>query len=100
MASSNAFTPELSSMNVITRTVSTLSVMFLVYGIYLMVFGASIKTTWRDKARVPNSALYLGGTVSLFVLATIANAIETWELVRQATIEHEATRTQQFEELD
>ncbi|KAK1228046.1 hypothetical protein PQX77_008925 [Marasmius sp. AFHP31] len=100
MASPNAFIPELSSENVITRTVSTLSVMFFVYGIYMMVFGASVKITWRDKARVPNSTLYLGGTVSLFILATVANAIETWEYVRQATIEHEATRTQQFEELD
>ncbi|KAL0060707.1 hypothetical protein AAF712_012487 [Marasmius tenuissimus] len=100
MASSNAFTPEVSSENVITRTVSTLSVMFFVYGIYMIIFGASVKITWRDKARAPYSTLYLGGTVSLFILATIANAIETWEYVRQAKIEHEAVRTQQFEELD
>ncbi|THU82751.1 hypothetical protein K435DRAFT_932542, partial [Dendrothele bispora CBS 962.96] len=68
-------------------------------GIYLMIFGACVQVTWREKDRLPNSILYLAGTVSLFVLATIANAFETWEFVRQATIEHEALRTQEFEEL-
>ncbi|KAK7441036.1 hypothetical protein VKT23_016818 [Stygiomarasmius scandens] len=99
MASESEFVPELSSESVITQPISTLSLMFFVYGIYPMIFGACIQTTWRDKDRLPNSTFYLAGTTSLFILATIANAFETWEYVRQATIEHEAARTQEFEEL-
>ncbi|THU89583.1 hypothetical protein K435DRAFT_677590, partial [Dendrothele bispora CBS 962.96] len=71
----------------------------IITGVYLMIFGACIQITWREKDRLPNSTFYLAGTISLFILATIANAIETWDYVREATIEHEAVRTQEFEKL-
>jgi hypothetical protein len=56
----------------------------------------------RSLCRSPNRSntkFYFLGTLSLFILGTFRNTVETWLIVRQAVMYHEATRTRVYDEL-
>ncbi|KAJ8083474.1 hypothetical protein PM082_009348 [Marasmius tenuissimus] len=71
--------------SVVTLSISTLSVLLLLYGIYIVVFGLAVHILLR---RDPGgtSKLYLPCTVALFVLGTIFVVLEVWGYSLQASI--------------
>ncbi|KAF9265044.1 hypothetical protein L218DRAFT_957714 [Marasmius fiardii PR-910] len=84
----------LTAERVITNPLSTLSVMFAIYGIYVMAFGLAIHTLSRRDG--PSSRLYMGWSISLFVLATLFVAINAWGLSRQTMIQFKAATTKNY----
>ncbi|KAF9254499.1 hypothetical protein L218DRAFT_992292 [Marasmius fiardii PR-910] len=86
--------PFLTAEQVITLTLSTLSVMFAIYGIYAMVFGLAIRVLFRRDG--PSSRLYMGWSISLFVLATLYTATYTWGLSRQTMSNFKAATTKNY----
>ncbi|KAF9263187.1 hypothetical protein L218DRAFT_999837 [Marasmius fiardii PR-910] len=83
--------PFLNVEHTVTYLISTLSAVFFVYGIYCVVFGLSIHALFRNGSSAHK--LHKGGSIALFVLATIYTAIETWGLSRQTFISFSATTT-------
>ncbi|KAJ8085606.1 hypothetical protein PM082_004424 [Marasmius tenuissimus] len=90
-----ALAPVFEGHAVIVSPISTLSVMFLVYGIYLVVFGLSIHVLCRPD-RPNSSKLYLGCTISLFVLATAFVISTGWSAIRQTIICYDAIKTNNY----
>ncbi|KAJ8085439.1 hypothetical protein PM082_004255 [Marasmius tenuissimus] len=90
--------PFITTQNVITKTVSTLSLMFLTYGVYLIVFGLAIYVlTHRRNSLAPR--LYLWFTVVLFTLNTIFVTFNAVGLIHQTIIMYEAVKTREWEPL-
>ncbi|KAF9256572.1 hypothetical protein L218DRAFT_191657 [Marasmius fiardii PR-910] len=86
--------PYLTAEQVITHPLSTLSMMFAIYGIYVMVFGLAIRVlSRRDR---PLSGLYMGLSISLFVLATLGMATCAWGLSWQTMIKFKAATTKDY----
>ncbi|KAL0059385.1 hypothetical protein AAF712_013863 [Marasmius tenuissimus] len=81
----------------VVQTVTTLSVLFLIYGIYIMLFGLAMRILLRRGT--PSSGLYLGFTVSLFVLATVDNLFIVWGLIQDSTIIFNAIKTRNYSRL-
>ncbi|THU81271.1 hypothetical protein K435DRAFT_972404 [Dendrothele bispora CBS 962.96] len=94
----NQLEPFLSVEASITEPLSTLSLMFFIYGIYVMIFGQCMRALYRSPNR-PNTRFYLIGSVTLFVLGTIRNVAEAWLIARQAVMYHKAARTGVTDEL-
>ncbi|ESK86487.1 hypothetical protein Moror_9863 [Moniliophthora roreri MCA 2997] len=68
--------------------------MFLMYGFYLMLFGVCIHIL-RPGGRIskhPNNKLYMACTISLLVITTAANAVQTWLHLCQAIIDFESAK--------
>ncbi|KAF9265057.1 hypothetical protein L218DRAFT_986620 [Marasmius fiardii PR-910] len=86
--------PFLIAEQVITRPLSTLSVMFAIYGIYVMVFGLAIRVLSRRDG--PSSRLYMGWSINLFVLSTLFVAMHTRGTSREMMIEVEAAATKNY----
>jgi len=63
-----------------------------------MVFGRCMRALYRAPNR-PNARFYLIGSVSLFILGTLRNVVETWLVVRQAVMYHNAARTRIYDGL-
>ncbi|KAF9264573.1 hypothetical protein L218DRAFT_900391 [Marasmius fiardii PR-910] len=84
----------LTSQQVVTLPVSTNSAMFAVYGIYIVIFGLSIHVLSRPDA--PGSKLYMGWTISLFVLGTLYTTTYVWGASRQAKIYFDAATTKDY----
>ncbi|KAF9256102.1 hypothetical protein L218DRAFT_848124, partial [Marasmius fiardii PR-910] len=63
-------------------------------GIYVMVFGLAIRVlSRRDR---PLSGLYMGLSISLFVLATLGTATYAWGLSWQTMIQFKAATTKDY----
>ncbi|KAF9265097.1 hypothetical protein L218DRAFT_957781 [Marasmius fiardii PR-910] len=86
--------PYLTAGQVITHPLSSLSVMFALYGIYVMVFGLAIRVLSRRDG--PSSKLYMGWSISLFVLATLHTATYAWASSRETMISFKAATTKNY----
>ncbi|KAK7045813.1 hypothetical protein VNI00_007217 [Paramarasmius palmivorus] len=100
MSTSSTIPAGLAELLTVTRIVvyplTTLSLMYFVYGFYLLLFGTCMymfhrKTKTDDQ--LPNSKLYLTLTVILFLLATTFVGDYTGLLVNQTIIHFTAVRT-------
>lgn len=88
------FGPFVSAGSIITGPIATLATMFLVYGIYCVVFGLSIQALFWHKTSIHK--LYKGCSVALFVLATISVAVNTWGISQQALLCFHAATTKDY----
>ncbi|KAL0575369.1 hypothetical protein V5O48_006600 [Marasmius crinis-equi] len=108
--------PFWSTQAVVAEPVSTMSLMFFIYGtitefcltvphssnspgVYVMVFGKFAALRCRESQLPKSSQFYTAGVVVLFVLNTINNIAEIWLRVRQAAIDHRAGTTKELDEL-
>ncbi|ESK85748.1 hypothetical protein Moror_2457 [Moniliophthora roreri MCA 2997] len=90
--------PFLSVQNVLIKPVATLTVLYFVYGLYVLLFGICLRVLLERHDR-PNRYLYLGWTISLFILATMLNALETCGYIRQAAVDFDAAKTRQYDKV-
>ncbi|KAL0059265.1 hypothetical protein AAF712_014015, partial [Marasmius tenuissimus] len=88
--------PYLTSYHVIVYPTLTLSLMTLVYGVYIPTFITAIHSLVTRRKALPSSHIYLIGSISLFVLATLFTGAEAWGLTRQAVIEFDAAKTRDY----
>ncbi|KAF9264514.1 hypothetical protein L218DRAFT_862878, partial [Marasmius fiardii PR-910] len=63
-------------------------------GIYVVVFGLSVHILLRHDG--PSNKLYIGGIISLFVLATIYTPTHAWGTSRQVTVYFKAATTKNY----
>ncbi|KAK7028072.1 hypothetical protein VNI00_015023 [Paramarasmius palmivorus] len=84
--------PFLTVEQVVILPITTLSVMYLVYGIYIVFSGQCIHELVVNRDR-PNRRLYLGWTISLFVMITITDAFFTVNYVQQTIYDFNAAKT-------
>ncbi|KAK7032488.1 hypothetical protein VNI00_013056 [Paramarasmius palmivorus] len=89
----------LTAESVLSNVNGTLSAMFVVYGFYILLFGISVKILCKRHKERPQRMVYLGWTVTLFILVTITNAFEGWWMIQQQRIYFEAVRTKAYDEL-
>ncbi|KAK1216594.1 hypothetical protein PQX77_020768 [Marasmius sp. AFHP31] len=80
--------------NVIVYPISTLSVMSLVYGVYIIIFGLSLDVLWHRSS--PASKAYTRWIIALFVLNTISNASIGWLQIGQALDEFHPIKTSDY----
>ncbi|KAL0058065.1 hypothetical protein AAF712_015279, partial [Marasmius tenuissimus] len=86
----------LTTQNVIVKPISTLSVMYITYGVYLIIFGLSIHVLAKRRSTVSPSKLYMWCTVSLFALNTVGVAVNSLGYIHQAIVEFEALRDEDW----
>ncbi|KAF9254558.1 hypothetical protein L218DRAFT_471552 [Marasmius fiardii PR-910] len=86
--------PYLTVDQVIVLPLSSFSVMFAIYGIYVTIFGLSVYILSHHGAAA--SKLYMWSTISLFVLATLYTAAYVWGMSWQAKIYFEAATTKSY----
>ncbi|KAK1234427.1 hypothetical protein PQX77_002367 [Marasmius sp. AFHP31] len=101
MASDN-LTEDLQSyltvVNVIVLPIATFLLVFLVYGMYIIILGLCIHLLLHRKRS--GSRLYLACTVSLSALGSLCVASQAYDFTRQAIIEFRAAKTQDLEPLE
>ncbi|KAL0061355.1 hypothetical protein AAF712_011813 [Marasmius tenuissimus] len=90
--------PFLTVSEVIAKPMSSLSAMFFVYGMYLVLFVFTVRILYGQLGQ-PNRKLYFGWTIALFVLATIRIIIDAWSTPRQSIIEFRAATTKDYQPL-
>ncbi|ESK84955.1 hypothetical protein Moror_9237 [Moniliophthora roreri MCA 2997] len=92
--------PFLDRQFVVTLPLNTIIVTFLVYGIYVVVFGICVSIFRRSK-KDPNNdrrnKLYIWSTFLLFGLATASTAICTWYYYSQALFFYDMARSRDYE---
>ncbi|KAK1222753.1 hypothetical protein PQX77_014393 [Marasmius sp. AFHP31] len=81
---------------VIVFPIATMLSMFLVYGIYIIIFGQSINVLWGRGAESSGSKTYMRWIIALFVLATITNALTVWHYMNEALIIFNAVKTNDY----
>ncbi|ESK84000.1 hypothetical protein Moror_11536 [Moniliophthora roreri MCA 2997] len=95
--------PFLDRQLAVTTPLNTIMVTFLVYGIYITIFGMCISTF-----KYPNNVagnhkgipkLYIWSTILLFILATILYAVYTWHYYHQVAFFYDMARTGDYEPL-
>ncbi|KAJ8095449.1 hypothetical protein PM082_023219 [Marasmius tenuissimus] len=80
---------------VIIQPITTFSVMFLVYGMYIIIFGLSLNVLWhRHKSSA--SKAYMRWIIALFVLITISNATAMWIHTDETLIAFNAIKTNDY----
>ncbi|KAK1215405.1 hypothetical protein PQX77_021980, partial [Marasmius sp. AFHP31] len=90
-------TPFLTVNQTIILPIATLSSMFLIYGMYMTIFGLCMHVLLhRHRSAL---RLYLVCTILLFVFATLFTASETFGETRQAIIYFRAAKTRNYEPL-
>ncbi|KAK1220458.1 hypothetical protein PQX77_016776 [Marasmius sp. AFHP31] len=77
-----ALEPFTSIEQVIVYPISTLLVMFLMYGMYIIIFGLSLNVLWQRRESSASKS-YLRWIITLFVLITINNAGILWNQMGQ-----------------
>ncbi|KAK1215258.1 hypothetical protein PQX77_022143, partial [Marasmius sp. AFHP31] len=80
---------------VIVVPISTMSVMFLVYGMYIIIFGLSLNILWRRRES-PASKSYMRWIIILFVLTTIYNATVVWIEIDQTLDTFKAVKVDDY----
>ncbi|KAK1226998.1 hypothetical protein PQX77_010007 [Marasmius sp. AFHP31] len=80
---------------VIVRPIATLSVLFLVYGMYVIIFGLSLNVLWRRRS---NATLkqYMRCIIVLFVLTNIYDAATTSISISQTLVAFNAVKTKNY----
>ncbi|KAG7085894.1 hypothetical protein E1B28_003428 [Marasmius oreades] len=89
--------PYLTPYHVIIYPTLTLTLMTLIYGVYIPTFISAVHSLVSRRKALASSNVYLIGSVSLFVLATLFTATEVWGLTRQAVIEFDAAKTRDYD---
>ncbi|KAJ8085642.1 hypothetical protein PM082_004460 [Marasmius tenuissimus] len=87
--------PFTSVGQVIILLITTLLVMFLVYGIYIIIFGLCINILWHCHES-PTSQAYTTWIIALFILTTIYNASNIWISMDQTLIALNAIKTKNY----
>ncbi|EEB90885.1 hypothetical protein MPER_10849, partial [Moniliophthora perniciosa FA553] len=87
--------PFISVQSLITAPMITLTLMFFIYGLYVLIFGACVRILYYRKGS-PNRALYLGGSTVLFALVTISTGFWTLTYIRQSILGYSAVKTQDY----
>ncbi|KAJ8079717.1 hypothetical protein PM082_016538 [Marasmius tenuissimus] len=90
--------PFLTVSEVIAKPMGSLSAMFFVYGMYLVLFVFTVQILYGQLGQ-PNRKLYFGWTIALFVFATIRIIIDAWSTPRQSIIEFRAATTKDYQPL-
>ncbi|KAI3618211.1 hypothetical protein WG66_005615 [Moniliophthora roreri] len=88
----------LSTTSTIVFPIANLSVLYFVYGFYVLLFGTCVYIMLRrqkDDER-PNHKLYLWISVILFVLSTVFVVVYTISLVSGSIIRFNAVKTQDY----
>ncbi|KAJ8085612.1 hypothetical protein PM082_004430 [Marasmius tenuissimus] len=78
-----ALEPYTSVGTIIVEPIATLSVLFLVYGMYIIIFGLSLNVLWHRRESAASRS-YMKWIIALFVLTTIYNASIVWTQMDQA----------------
>ncbi|KAJ8077834.1 hypothetical protein PM082_002274 [Marasmius tenuissimus] len=89
--------PFITVQEVVVAPIATLSTMFVVYGMYTIIFGLCMQVLHRRKTA--KSGLYLTCTISLFVLANIYVWAAVWGMARQTILYFRAAKTRDYEPL-
>ncbi|EEB97115.1 hypothetical protein MPER_03627, partial [Moniliophthora perniciosa FA553] len=84
-----------SVTNILVEPMSSLTVMFYVYGIYTVLFIISLHILIHRKNR-PNHRLYMFFTITLFTLTSAHNIHETFGFIQQAILEITFTKNQDW----
>ncbi|KAK1230633.1 hypothetical protein PQX77_006263 [Marasmius sp. AFHP31] len=90
--------PWLTTQQVIVFPISTLSLMFLTYGVYIMIFGLSIRVLTRRRDN-PAPKLYLWCTIVLFVLDTIFVALDAVGYIQGTLVKFDALKNENWDRL-
>ncbi|KAJ8075517.1 hypothetical protein PM082_021147 [Marasmius tenuissimus] len=80
---------------VIVQPIATVSTMFLIYGMYIIIFGLSINVFWQRRESSA-SKTYTRWIIALFVLATIYNAATAWLYIEQSLVAFNAAKTRGY----
>uniref|UniRef100_A0A0W0F172 Uncharacterized protein n=1 Tax=Moniliophthora roreri TaxID=221103 RepID=A0A0W0F172_MONRR len=95
-------TPFLDRQFAVTLPLNTMIVAFLVYGIYIVIFGICV-SIFRNSRQNPENdrrnKLYIWSTFLLFGLATILIAFYTWDYYDQAVVLHDTIRSRDYKAL-
>ncbi|KAG7097974.1 hypothetical protein E1B28_005284 [Marasmius oreades] len=94
-----ALAPFLTVGAVLVLPISTLSAMFLTYGIYILIFGVSIRVLLRPGRPTTISNLYLPCTIFSFIMATIYVGTVTAKYVHQAVLCFTTVKTKEYLQL-
>ncbi|KAK1234070.1 hypothetical protein PQX77_002736 [Marasmius sp. AFHP31] len=89
--------PFLTAENTIVMPIATLSALFVVYGMYAIVFGLCMLVFSRRKDS--KHSLYLICTISLFAFASLYVVMEVLGLIRQSLLLYRASSTRELEPL-
>ncbi|KAJ8089601.1 hypothetical protein PM082_014857 [Marasmius tenuissimus] len=87
--------PFTSSGQVIVFPIATFLLMFLVYGMYTIIFGLSINVLW-SRHETPASKTYMRWIIALFILITINIATTMWIYMNQTPIYFNAVKTNNY----
>ncbi|KAG7086102.1 hypothetical protein E1B28_003616 [Marasmius oreades] len=88
--------PFLTVRAVLILPISTLSAMYLTYGIYILIFAVSVRVLLRPDRPTTVSNLYLPCTIFSFTMATIYVASFTAKDVHQAILVFNAAKTKDY----
>ncbi|KAJ8095440.1 hypothetical protein PM082_023210 [Marasmius tenuissimus] len=80
---------------VIVLPIGTLSVMFLVYGMYIILFGVSLNILWHRRESSASKA-FMRWIIALFILTTIYNATTVWISMDQTLMTFNAVKTNNY----
>ncbi|KAK1225749.1 hypothetical protein PQX77_011292 [Marasmius sp. AFHP31] len=69
--------------------------MFLIYGMYIIIFGLSVNILWRRRESSASKA-YIRWIVALFVLTTIYIAANLWLYMDQTLVTFNAAKTRDY----
>ncbi|KAK1216272.1 hypothetical protein PQX77_021108 [Marasmius sp. AFHP31] len=81
--------------NVIVLPIAYLSSMFLLYGMYIIIFGLSINILWRRRESSASKA-YMRWIITLFVLTTIYSAVNVWIWMDQSLLEFNTVKSEDY----
>ncbi|KAJ8073286.1 hypothetical protein PM082_020158 [Marasmius tenuissimus] len=94
-----ALAPFLAANQVVVKPVSTLSLVYFIYGFYVALFGFCLHTLTRPdkKGERSNRKLHLGWVVSLFLLASTTVVFHTVFHIHDSLIGFAAAKTNDYE---
>ncbi|KAJ8085675.1 hypothetical protein PM082_004493 [Marasmius tenuissimus] len=84
-----------SVKTVIIQPITTFSSMFLIYGMYIIIFGLSINILWCRRES-PTSKAYMRWIIALFILITIYNAATIWLYMDQTLVAFDVVNTSDY----
>uniref|UniRef100_A0A0W0FSY0 Integral membrane protein n=1 Tax=Moniliophthora roreri TaxID=221103 RepID=A0A0W0FSY0_MONRR len=93
--------PYLSIKETIVYPIVTLSAMYFVYGLYVLIFGTYVYITGKCQQGngSHNSRLYLSLTITLFTLSTILVMVYTRFYIVDSIVRFNAVKTQDYDQL-
>ncbi|ESK91921.1 hypothetical protein Moror_10423 [Moniliophthora roreri MCA 2997] len=93
--------PYLSIKETIVYPIVTLSAMYFVYGLYVLIFGTYVYITGKCQQGngSHNSRLYLSLTITLFTLCTILVMVYTRFYIVDSIVRFNAVKTQDYDQL-